>query len=158
MPLTSPGARRRRSPVVAGLDGVWVGAIERNGVRLRQVLNIRTVEGRGTYALYNSPDQFVLGVPVSDLAREGQAVRLATLRGAAKFAGTLSDAGTELAGTWTAPNQPDVTMTFTRATEEQIAARRNPNRPQTPKEPFPYRAEEVAFDNPAFPEVHLAAR
>jgi pimeloyl-ACP methyl ester carboxylesterase len=142
-------------PVIAGLDGVWVGTIERNGAKLRQVLNIRTVEGRGTVAVYSSPDQLAMGLPVSDLARDGQAVSLATARGVAKFAGTLSDDGNQLAGTWTTPNQPDATMTFTRATEEQIAARRNPSRPQTPKEPFPYRAEDVAFDNPAFADVHL---
>ena len=28
-------------PVISGLDGVWVGAIEVNGVRLRQVLAVR---------------------------------------------------------------------------------------------------------------------
>lgn len=142
-------------PVVAGLDGVWVGTIEANGVKLRQVLNVRTVE-QGTFALYSSPDQLVNGLPVTDLARDGQTVTLATIRGLAKFSGTLSEDGTQLAGTWTAPNQPDATMTFTRATEEAIAARQNPARPQTPHEPFPYKVEEVAFDNPAFPDVHLA--
>ncbi len=156
MPLNLARGAPPPSPVIAGLDGVWVGTIERNGVRLRQILAIRTVEGRGTFALYSSPDQMANGLPVSDLARDGQAVSLATARGVAKFTGTLSDDGGALAGTWTVPNQPDATMTFTRATEEQIAARRNPSRPQTPKEPFPYRVEEVAFDNPAFADVHLA--
>ena len=156
MPLDFVRGAPPPSPVIAGLDGVWVGAIERNGVRLRQVLNIRTVDGRGTFALYSSPDQMANGLPVSGLVRDGQAVSLATARGVAKFAGTLSDEGSELTGTWTVPNQPDATVTFTRATEEQIAARRNPARPQTPKEPFPYRAEDVAFDNPAFADVHLA--
>ncbi|KRA84567.1 hypothetical protein ASD76_02315 [Altererythrobacter sp. Root672] len=141
-------------PVVAGLDGVWVGSVERNGVKLRQVLRIRTNE-QGTFALYDSPDQMVIAVPVSDLAREGQAVSLSALRGLAKFAGTLSQAGNELTGTWTTPNQPDVTTTFVRATEEQIAAQLQPARPQTPKEPFPYKVEEVSFDNPAFADVHL---
>jgi hypothetical protein len=156
MPLTFARGAPPPSPVIAGLDGVWVGTIERNGVKLRQVLNIRTLEGRGTFALYSSPDQMANGLPVTDLARTGQAVSLATARGLAKFAGTLSADGTALTGTWTSTTQPDVTMTFGRATEEQIAARRNPARPQTPKEPLPYKAEEVAFDNPAFPEVHLA--
>jgi dienelactone hydrolase len=142
-------------PVIAGLDGVWVGIIERNGARLRQVLSVRTVE-QGTFALYSSPDQLVNGVPVADLAREGQAVSLSVFGGLSKFAGALSDDGTQLTGTWTSPSQPEVTMTFTKATEEALAARRNPNRPQNPTEPFPYKAEEVAFDNPAAPGVRLA--
>jgi fermentation-respiration switch protein FrsA (DUF1100 family) len=140
-------------PVVAGLDGVWEGVIERNGIKLRQVLRIRTI-AQGTFTLYDSPDQLAMGIPVSDLARDGQAVTLSALRGLAKFAGTLSEDGKQLTGTWTAPNQPDVTMTF--AHREFLASPPVLNRPQTPTAPFPYRAEEVAFDNPAFADVHLA--
>ncbi len=142
-------------PVVEGLDGTWVGAYEVNGVRLRQVLGIRTID-RGTFALYSSPDQMVNAVPVTELVRNGQSVSLATMRGQARFAATLSADGNTLAGTWTVPNLPEVTMTFTRATEAEIAARRNPARPQTPQPPFPYRVEDVAFDNPQATEVHLA--
>ena len=155
MPLDLAQGAPPAQPVVAGLDGVWVGTIERNGARLRQVLSVRTGE-QGTVVLYSSPDQLANGIPVTDLARDGEAVGFGVFRGMLRFAGTLSDDGTRIAGTWTAPNQPDATMTFTRATEEQIAARRNPARPQTPREPFPYKAEEVAFDNPAFPDVRLA--
>lgn len=155
LPLSLVKGTPPPKPVIAGLDGVWVGTIERNGVTLRQVLNVRTIE-QGTFALYSSPDQMVNGAPVSNLAREGQAVSLSAFNGLLKFAGTLSDDSTQLAGSWTQPNQPDVAMTFTRATAEQIAARRNPGRPQTPKEPFPYKVEEVAFDNPAASGVRLA--
>lgn len=155
MPLNFARGAPAPKPVIEGLDGVWVGTIERNGVSLRQVLNVRTVE-QGTFALYSSPDQMANGLPVSDLTRDGQAVTLSVMRGMAKFAGTRSDDGTRLAGTFTSPVQPDMAVTFTRATEEQIAARRNPNRPQEPKAPLPYRVEEVAFDNPAFADVHLA--
>jgi dienelactone hydrolase len=45
-------------------------------------------------------------------------------------------------------------MTFTH--REMLAEPPALNRPQTPVEPFPYRAEDVAFDNPAFADVHLA--
>ncbi len=155
LPLNFTRGAPPSRPVVEGLDGVWVGTIERNGARLRQVLSVRTVDS-GTFALYSSPDQLLNGVPVSDLVRDGTEVTLATYRGLAKFAGALSEDGSALTGTWVVPNQPDVTMTFTRATAEAIAARQRPARPQTPTEPFPYRAEEVAFDNPAFAEVHLA--
>jgi len=142
-------------PVVEGLDGVWVGIIERNGARLRQVLSVRTID-QGTFATYSSPDQMLNGAPVSDLVRQGPTVGLTAFNGFLTFAGTLSDDGTELAGTWSQPNQPDMAITFTRASEEAIAARRNPARPQTPKEPFPYKVEEVAFDNPDFAGVRLA--
>ena len=153
MPLNFAKGAPPTHPVVAGLDGVWEGTIERNGVKLRQVLRIRTIE-QGTFALYDSPDQMAMGLPIPDLARDGRAVMLSVIRGLAKFAGTLSEDGKQLTGTWTVPNQPDVTMTFTH--RDMLAAAPTLNRPQTPKEPFPYRAEDVAFDNPAFADVHLA--
>ena len=140
-------------PVVAGLDGVWRGSVERNGITLRQVLRIRTIE-QGTFALYDSPDQMAMGIPLTDLVREGQTVRFAAARGFSKFTGTLSEDGNQLTGTWTTPNQPDQAMTVTRG--EALAGPPPLNRPQEPKEPFPYRAEEVAFDNPAAPGVRLA--
>lgn len=137
-------------PRIDGLDGIWRGTVERNGVQLRQLLRIRTIE-QGTFALYDSPDQMLMGLPVADLAREGQAVSMTAVRGFTRFSGTLSEDGTQLTGTWTTPNQPDVTLTYTRGT-----ALAQPGRPQTPKEPFPYRVEPAAFANPTFPEVHLA--
>lgn len=137
-------------PRIDGLDGVWRGTVELNGVKLRQVLRIRTLD-QGTFALYDSPDQMAMGLPVTDLARDGQAVSMAAVRGMTRFAGTLSADGTQLSGTWKTSNQPDMAITYTRG--EALA---QPGRPQTPKEPFPYRVEPAAFDNPTFPEVHLA--
>ncbi len=137
-------------PRVDGLDGVWRGTVERNGVKLRQVLRFRTIE-QGTFALYDLPDQMVMGLPVTDLARDGQAVSMTAVRGMTRFSGTLSDDGTQLSGIWTTPNQPDAAIVYTRG--EALA---QPGRPQTPKAPFPYRVEPAAFDNPRFPEVHLA--
>jgi dienelactone hydrolase len=142
-------------PVVEGLDGTWVGTIDANGVKLRQVFNFRTTEA-GTFGLYSSPDQLANGLVIGDLVRNGQTVSLSTAHGAAKFSGTLSADGQQLAGAWSTPGQPERPVTLTRASEAQLAAVRNPNRPQTPKPPFPYKAEDVAFDNPAFPTVRLA--
>ncbi len=140
-------------PVVTGLDGVWRGSVERNGITLRQVLRIRTIE-QGTFALYDSPDQMAMGIPLTDVVREGQTVRFAAMRGFTKFTGTLSEDGNQLVGTWVTTNQPDLVMTVTRS--DELAAPPQLNRPQEPKEPFPYRVEEVAFDNPAAPGVRLA--
>ncbi len=144
-------------PRIEGLDGVWTGTWERNGVKLRQSLRVATGE-RGTNVLYDSPDQMANGIPVGDLVRDGRAVRFSIARGISKFAGELSADGTQIIGVWTSPTLPGESFvsTFARASDEEVAARRDPARPQLPKEPFPYRAEEVAFDNPEFPEVRLA--
>lgn len=140
-------------PVVAGLDGVWEGVVEINGVELRQVLRVRTLE-QGTFAAYASPDQLVNGVPLTDLARDGDRVSFAAFRGLSTFTGTLSDDGDRLTGVWVTSGQPDVTTTFVRRAPGSEAGA--PNRPQEPRPPFPYRVEEVAFDNPRAPGVRLA--
>src|SRR6185503_9209728 len=51
-------------------------------------------------------------------------------------------------------NQPDAEVTFTRAGTD--VARFSTDRPQTPKPPFDYKVEEVAFDNPFERGVRLA--
>lgn len=153
MPLDFARGAPSPKPVVAGLDGVWEGTIERNGARLRQALRIRTI-AQGTFALYDSPDQMVNGAIVTDLARDGRTVSFAAFNGLTRFTGTLSEDGKQLSGTWVTPNQPDLAVRYTH--REALAAAPQLNRPQEPKAPFPYRVEEVAFDNPAAPGVRLA--
>ena len=141
------------SPRIEGLDGTWQGTAERNGAKLRQVLRVAT-GAQGTKVQYDSPDQLVMGMPIKDLVRDGQKVRFSARRGLATFEGTLSPNGSELSGSWSSAGQPPVPVTLKRA--EAGASNQPPRRPQTPKGPLPYQAEEVAFDNPAFADVHLA--
>jgi pimeloyl-ACP methyl ester carboxylesterase len=139
-------------PVVTGLDGVWNATITRNAATLRLILRIRTT-AQGTAVLLDSPDQLANGVPIQDLTRDGQKVRFKLALNGASYEGTLSADGASIAGTWTVPNQPTAPVNFTRAAS---AERTPPKRPQTPQAPFPYTAQDVAFDNPAASGVHLA--
>lgn len=140
-------------PVVAGLDGTWNGTITRNGATLRLILHIVTT-AQGTAVLLDSPDQLAYAVPVQDLAREGQKVSFRIALSGATYQGTLSADNQHIAGTLIVPNRPDAPVDFTRG--QATAASTQAKRPQTPQPPFPYAAEEVAFDNPAEKAVHLA--
>jgi len=103
--------------------------------------------------LLDSPDQLAYGVPLQGLTRDGQRVGFRLdLRGV-RYEGVLSPDMQRISGTWLAPNQPAAQVEFVR---EAAAANNAPKRPQTPQPPFPYRAEEVAFDNPFESGVHLA--
>ena len=140
-------------PTVAGLDGLWRGKISRNGVDLRLVLHIGT-SPQGTRISLDSPDQMAFGVPLQGLAHDGQAVRFRLdLRGV-RYEGRLSQDMQRISGIWLAPNQPPAEVDFVRG--DAAAAAMPAKRPQTPQPPFPYRAEEVAFDNPAANGVRLA--
>lgn len=138
-------------PRIEGLDGLWEATVEAGGTSLRQMLRISTGEW-GTNALMDSPDQYVSNVALKDLAREGRVVRFTAGRGAARFEGVLSEDGDELAGAWTGGGQhTPISFARTRA----VADSAPPDRPQNPVEPVPYRQEEVEFDSPAAPGVHL---
>jgi len=140
-------------PIVPGLDGMWRGKISRNGVDLRLVLHVKT-SAAGTIAQLDSPDQLANGVPVQGLTREGPMVRFRLDIRGIRYEGTLSPDLQRISGTWQAPNQPAAEVDFVRG--DAAAANAPLKRPQTPQPPFPYRAEEVAFDNPAETGVHLA--
>jgi uncharacterized protein len=148
-----PPARR----VIEGLDGVWQAVVTRNGVNLRLALRIVT-DARGTIATFDSPDLGVVGLPVEGTGLfstiHPQDVGFTVPASGAKFAGKLSDDRTTMKGRWTVPGQPEVEIAFVRT--RGSAEREARVRPQTPKPPFPYRAQDVTFKNPVAGGVTLA--
>ena len=63
---------------------------------------------------------------------------------AAKFEGTLDANAARIEGTWT---QGDASLPLTLERAAAGVAENKPNRPQEPKQPFPYRAEDVTYEN-----------
>jgi pimeloyl-ACP methyl ester carboxylesterase len=151
LPLDFERGAGAAQPVIAGLDGVWEGSVNRNGVDLR--LRIRIATGTlGTVASFDSPDMMAEGLPVTGLARDGRDVTFTVPAGNSTFRGTLAEDGGRIGGTWTRPGFPDAAVAFVR--RQGAAAPRA--RPQMPRPPFPYRSEEVRFANPRAPSVALA--
>lgn len=151
LPLAFERGAGQARPTVAGLDGVWQGSVNRGGVDLRLILRIAT-NAHGTTASLDSPDMMANGLPVAELARDGRTVTFSIPASGVSYRATLADDGSRMSGTWTRPGSPDAIVAFVRRTE--AAAPRL--RPQLPRPPFPYRSEEVAFDNPRAPGVRLA--
>ncbi len=153
LPLTLSKGLPAPKPVIEGLDGRWEGTIDRNGTKLRLVLRI-TTGPQGTNVVLDSPDQLARGIPVQDLSRDGSTVRLHLNQGNQSYEGQLSADGKTITGTWTSAIGEKLPLTFSHTSD--TAARKTPERPQTPKPPFDYKVEEVAFDNPVETDVHLA--
>jgi pimeloyl-ACP methyl ester carboxylesterase len=147
LPLVLERGTFPMQPVIQGLDGHWEGTVRRNAAELHFVLRVSTGPG-GTIASFDSPDQMVQGLPVAGLARESDIIRFFVAAGNTTFTGTL--AGDRLSGRWTDGTE---TIFVRRAAGAQAAPLR---RPQTPRPPFPYRAEEVSIANPRAPGVTLA--
>lgn len=132
----------------ASLAGVWEGRITVGGQSIRIVFR---VDADGN-AVMDSPDQGARNIAVDRPAVEGGVVRFVVpvIRG--QFEGSRSEDGGTLTGVLSQGGAAlPLVLTRTAETATLVA------RPQTPTPPFPYRAEEVAFDNPEAPGVRLAA-
>jgi hypothetical protein len=153
IPLTFKKGPPPARPVIEGLDGVWEGAVVRNGVSRRLVVRVSTTT-RGTIVAFDSPDLGAMGLPVAGFVRRARGVAFSVPASSAQFAGTVSTDGESLTGTWRLPGQPDVEVVFRRT--KTSAEREARPRPQTPTPPFPYRPDEVTFANSVATDVTLA--
>ena len=131
----------------AGLTGTWEGPISVGGQSIRIVFRI---DGAGT-AVMDSPDQGGFDIPAEASAGENSLVRLTVPSIGGRFEGARSEDGRTLTGSL---SQGGVTLPLILNRTSETAARLV--RPQTPVPPFPYRSEDVAFDNAEAPGVRLA--
>jgi len=145
MPLTLVAGETPPAATVTGLDGNWDGVLHAGGASLRLALHVATGKD-GTHASLDSIDQATMGLPVSALAHDGAAVRFEVPSVGGVFQGTLAAGGANIDGAWTQGGAP-LPLTFEkRAAGAPEAAL---DRPQTPRPPYPYRVDTVAFDGGA---------
>jgi pimeloyl-ACP methyl ester carboxylesterase len=124
----------------AGIAGSWQGNLIVPGGSLRIVFNITEKPDQTLTATLDSPDQGALGIAVSEVTLTGDSLDLKASAIGGAFAGRLvSDSAIE--GIWV-QGGGKFPLTLTR-----LAKPIEMNRPQEPKPPFPYVAEEVTFKN-----------
>ncbi|MDR0787248.1 MAG: alpha/beta fold hydrolase [Gemmatimonadota bacterium] len=133
----APAAAQSASEVY----GDWYGALNTGAVSIRLGFHL------GETSTFDDLDRGVRGLPAT-VAREGSLVRIG-ITGIAAFEGELSEDGLRLTGTF---RQGLASLPLVLERGEEAVLRR----PQTPVPPFPYRVEEVEYDNPLAPGVHLA--
>jgi pimeloyl-ACP methyl ester carboxylesterase len=122
----------------AELEGTWSGALKVRGFTLRLAFKVSKAE-EGYAATMDSIDQGVKDIPVDTVTFKDGKVRFELKRFMALYEGTLE--GDELKGTFTQAGQ-SLPLTLKRV--EKVPEL---NRPQTPKPPFPYKTEEVTYEN-----------
>ncbi len=138
-----------RQAATSPLAGVWEGAIDAGGRRLRIVFRV-AADGK---AVMDSPDQGGRDIATQPPSLEDGVARFVVPAIGGSVEGRLSEDGRSIAGTLR-QGAAELPITLTRTAE--VADLTRP-RPQTPAPPFPYRAEDVSFDNPEAPGVRLAA-
>ncbi len=124
------------------LDGTWQGTLEAGGVKLRTVLHLTTTKD-GLAGSMDSPDQGAMGLPVSTAKRDGSSLTLELKVVGGKFQGTIAKDLSAIEGTWT-QGGGSVPLVFKRG-EETVAV--PPRRPQNPVKPYPYREEDLTYEN-----------
>ena len=121
------------------VTGQWNGVLSVQGMNLRLVFHINK-SGDGFSSTMDSPDQGATGIPVATTTFDGSKLSLVVPNIGLSYEGEFkgdSVVGTFKQGAFSTP------MTLKRTTIEAKPV----VRPQEPQAPFPYRSEEVTFEN-----------
>ena len=119
------------------ITGKWNGLLKEMGLRLS--LNISKTDTSYSSTL-DSPDQGALGIPVTITSFKDSLLKITVTDLGIAYSGELLDSvfkGTFTQGGFKIP------LELSREKVEKMVA----NRPQEPQEPYPYRTEEVKFEN-----------
>ena len=123
----------------SGVEGTWQGTLDVGAVKLRLGLHInKNAQGELSPTL-DSIDQSAMGIPVKVTTFSDNALHLDMPALHATYDGKLSDGGQEISGTFV--QGVPLPLVFKRV--EKVATL---NRPQNPKPPYPYDAQDVAYE------------
>jgi hypothetical protein len=131
-------------PIPKELEGFWEGKLKVNaGIELRLVLRVEKGNDGRLAAALASPDQGANHIPISSIDLKSDVLTFESKGIGAKYSGKKTKEGTAFEGRFT---QGGLKLPLTLRKTDKLSVA---PRPQTPKPPFPYRAEEVSYENRA---------
>jgi pimeloyl-ACP methyl ester carboxylesterase len=129
--------------------GKWLGTITFGSTKLRIAFEISEAKEGGYTASMRSIDQSAVSIPMSAVKLSGDSLRLEIDAIRSAYEGKLTTDGSTIEGNWLQYG------TTTSLVMKRVDKLPEIIRPQTPKKPYPYIEEEVAYENqPA--NVHIA--
>lgn len=132
---------KKPSDAIASAEGVWQGALEGNGMRLRLQLHVSHDDQKQLVAALDSPDQGVSGLPAIKVTQKDAGFHFEIPVVSGVYDGTLNAAKAAINGSWT-QNGVGQKLDFRRSDQLLELVR-----PQNPVKPYPYREEEITFPN-----------
>jgi pimeloyl-ACP methyl ester carboxylesterase len=136
------GKPEKPSTGAPSLAGNWIGTLKVGAMNLRLAVSIAAKPDGSYSGTLNSLDQDATPHPLSEVSLKKNAVHIVFKLAGLVIDGTLNDAGTEIAGKL---KQGGAALPIVfKKTDHAPAARK---RPQEPKRPYPYRAEDVTYEN-----------
>jgi pimeloyl-ACP methyl ester carboxylesterase len=133
----------------ANIAGKWLGTITFGNVHLRIAFEIAEAQAGGYTGSMRSIDQNGLPYPMSAVKLSSDSVRLEMDVLRSVYEGKLAADGNTIEGNWL---QHGTTTPLVMKRVDQFP---EIIRPQTPRRPYPYREEDVAYENPSA-KVHIA--
>ena len=138
-PLLLAAQPPKPAPDTKTVAGNWEGTLKVGAVELRLAFKLKPA-GEGTLTgTMDSIDQGAKDIPIETATFADGKLTLDFPKLKASFEGTLSEDGKVVAGKW---KQSGLSLPLELKRVEKVSELR---RPQTPKPPFPYRAEDVTF-------------
>ena len=129
-----------KASAAKGVVGLWQGTLKVPGGELRVVFHINKAADGKLSATLDSPDQGARGIAVEECAFSNGKLTLAAKTISGGYEGTMKNDST-IEGNW---KQAGMSLPLVLKRIEKIEEAR---RPQEPKKPYPYKEEEVAFEN-----------
>jgi len=123
-----------------GVEGLWQGTLKVPGGELRVVFHVNKAADGKLSATFDSPDQGATGIAVEECAFSNGKLTLAAKTIGGGFEGAMKNDST-IEGTW---SQGGLSLPLALKRIEKVEEAR---RPQEPKKPYPYKEEEVEFEN-----------
>ncbi len=124
------------------IDGAWMGSLDLGAVRLRVVFHIVNTED-GLVATLDSPDQGQKGLPTTSCTRDGVSLKIEAKAIGGVFEGKIAADLQSIDGTFTQMGSPHPLVLKRVKDQAELELKR----PQNPVKPYPYREEEVTYDN-----------
>jgi len=124
------------------ISGIWAGKLELpNSMKLTIVFNIVKDDSGIYHTTLDSPDQGAKGIPTESTIITGDSILIKIPVVQGFYSGKIFYDEMKIDGKWT---QGGMSLDLTVKKVEKLEGR---NRPQEPKEPFPYNSEELLFEN-----------
>lgn len=124
------------------ISGIWAGKLALpNSIELTIVFNLSKDDSGKYTSTLDSPDQGAMGIPTESTMINGDSILIKIPVVQGFYAGKIFYDEVKIDGKW---NQGGMSLNLTVKKVEKLEER---NRPQEPKEPFPYNSEEVLFEN-----------
>ena len=143
--LASFACTRQPAPSASDIEGAWLGALDvPPGIKLRLVFHL-AVSGNRLTGTMDSLDQEARGIVVPTVARRGSAIVFDMPNIGGKFNGQIDSSAGTIAGTWSQGGN-SLPLTLSRVKDPSTLQL---SRPQEPKRPYPYRDEDVTYENRA---------